>query len=475
MYAVTLAFLLAIVAGLADVASAQEDFVVLKHFISAVDGSPLTGLTKASDGNLYGALNGGGIYRWTRDGTYTRISDAGSLYGMVQGTDGYLYGTTQSVIYRIALTGEFTELAVFSNSSIDGLITGSIVEGDDGNFYGISKIQSFEPAARIFKVTPSGVVSTAHQFVVNHAGYVDLSSMTKGRDGYFYGTTSMGGFGNYGTIFRFHPDGSYTTLHSFTGLAGGARPQAPLLETDDGTFYGTTGGGGIGRGTIFRFRPGAEFTVIHAFQEVDGSLGPRTPLIAGSDGYLYGAGEDLIYRVSTAGDFKVLHRVTGDASARRWGNGYHGVVEWFDGNFYGTGRFNGASTGVLFRLNRERSACANELNLAYQDDESMTLRINHVFKTESAAIGGLFFVSQYGVSPIWRGVLAPITPAVAYEIPVSPFPAMGTVGVFSFAITSGLQTCSDWTTVETGGPAIPAAVLQQHIAEYVATLGSPRK
>jgi uncharacterized repeat protein (TIGR03803 family) len=476
MRTVTLGFVLAMVMGSGGVAVAQEDFIVLKHFINESEGSPRTGLTQATDGNLYGAVTGGGIYRWTRDGTYARISEAASSFDLIQGRDGYLYGNTQSRIYRIALTGEFTQLAVFGDASVDGRMVGPLVEGDDGNLYGIARIASFAAAARIFRVTPAGEVSTAHQFAaIDHPEHVDYNRMIKGRDGYFYGTTWMGGRDFHGTIFRFHPDGSFLTLHTFTGFAGGSRPQAPLVETADGTFYGTTGSGGIGNGTIFRFRPGAEFTVIHAFQEIDGSFGPRTQLTPGSDGHLYGASEDALFRVSAAGEFRVLHRTTGLAAAKRWGLGFQRLIQWFDGNFYGTGRFWGAESGVLFRLNRERSACTNELELTLTGGIGPTLLINHVAKTETAAVGGLFFVSQYEVRPIWFGVMAPVTPAVAYELPLWLSPGVGTVGVFSFVATSGGQTCSDWTTVETGGPAIDAGTLQRHTAEYLSSFRSWRE
>ncbi len=39
--------------------------------------------------------------------------------------------------------------------------------------------------------------------------------LVQGRDGSFYGTTSFGGAYGFGTVFRMTPTGTLTTLHSF--------------------------------------------------------------------------------------------------------------------------------------------------------------------------------------------------------------------------------------------------------------------
>ena len=86
------------------------------------------------------------------------------------------------------------------------------------------------------------------QFDVVHAfaapGAVrPYSTLVEGMDGNFYGTTSEGGTGNQGTIFRMTPAGVVTTLYSFFG-AGGRDPRSGLLLANDGNFYGTTRDGG---------------------------------------------------------------------------------------------------------------------------------------------------------------------------------------------------------------------------------------
>jgi uncharacterized repeat protein (TIGR03803 family) len=72
-------------------------------------------------------------------------------------------------------------------------------------------------------------------------------------DGNFYGTTYTDGTTRNGTLFLIAPNGSLTTLVNFDGFNDGAHPEAALIQTADGTLYGTTTAGGPGgKGTLFR-------------------------------------------------------------------------------------------------------------------------------------------------------------------------------------------------------------------------------
>ena len=103
-------------------------------------------------------------------------------------------------------------------------------------------------------------------------------------DGNFYGTTYSGGASNSnctsgtcGTVFKMTPSGALTTLHIF-GYTDGANPGASLIQASDGNFYGTTGGGGNctnfsgGCGTVFKFTPTGTLTTLHSFDRADGAL-----------------------------------------------------------------------------------------------------------------------------------------------------------------------------------------------------------
>jgi len=54
-------------------------------------------------------------------------------------------------------------------------------------------------------------------------------------------------------VFKITPSGTLTTVYSFTGGSDGANPNAALVQGTDGKFYGTTStGGAFGNGTVFR-------------------------------------------------------------------------------------------------------------------------------------------------------------------------------------------------------------------------------
>ena len=58
----------------------------------------------------------------------------------------------------------------------------------------------------------------------------------------------------YGTIFKITPSGNLTTLFSFNNASNGGTPAAGLLQATNGNFYGLTSGGGTSYyGTFYQF------------------------------------------------------------------------------------------------------------------------------------------------------------------------------------------------------------------------------
>ena len=99
-------------------------------------------------------------------------------------------------------------------------------------------------------MTTNGALTTLVSFS-NTNGANPQAELTLGNDGNFYGTTTAGGSGGYGTIFTVTTNGTLTTLISFSNTDG-ANPQGALTLGNDGNFYGTTRqGGGSGYGTVF--------------------------------------------------------------------------------------------------------------------------------------------------------------------------------------------------------------------------------
>ncbi|MFY9744189.1 MAG: choice-of-anchor tandem repeat GloVer-containing protein [Candidatus Sulfotelmatobacter sp.] len=120
--------------------------------------------------------------------------------------------------------------------------------------------------------------------------------------GNLYGTTTVGGIYQGGTVFELSPasDGTWTktVLYNFNGPNDGNSPQGGLLMDRHGTLYGTAQQSGhsndnctVGCGTAFALSKDAEgwrYTVLHYFHGMpDGAL-PSGPLVADSAGNLYG-------------------------------------------------------------------------------------------------------------------------------------------------------------------------------------------
>jgi len=74
--------------------------------------------------------------------------------------------------------------------------------------------------------------------------------------GDIYGTTEVGGYWGYGTVFKITPSGTETILHSFNpNGVDGYDPLAALVFKNN-ILYGTTSGGGTSAaGTVFKLVP----------------------------------------------------------------------------------------------------------------------------------------------------------------------------------------------------------------------------
>ncbi|MGA7155613.1 MAG: choice-of-anchor tandem repeat GloVer-containing protein [Acidobacteriaceae bacterium] len=282
----------------------------------------------------------------------------------IQGSDGNFYGVTQAAqnleprgtsgygaAYKITSSGAFTLLHTFAGGTSDGWNPeGSLVEGSDGNFYGVtSKIGSNE--GTVYRMTPSGQVTVLHIFTgAASDGENPLASLIQGSDGSFYGTTEYGGTSGYGTVYKITPSGSFTLLYSFPSITDsegnfsseGSDPSGSLVEGSDGNFYGMTGfGGANGWGTVYQVTPSGAFTLLHTFARVaDNGMYGFGNLIQGSDGKFYGmAGSGgasdagIVFTITPSGSFTLVYSFTGTNSD---GGGPGGsLVEGSDGNFYG--------------------------------------------------------------------------------------------------------------------------------------------
>jgi len=140
----------------------------------------------------------------------------------------------------------------------------------------------------------------------------DPDGLILGKDGNLYGLTTFGSNG-YGSVFRIMPDNTFTNLHVFNG-ADGARPWGRLLEATDGNLYGTTTAGGTNfMGTVFRLNPtGSAFSTLYSFSEATGWQATGG-LVETSDGSIYGStslGNGIIFKMTFAGDLMTVTNLT---------------------------------------------------------------------------------------------------------------------------------------------------------------------
>jgi uncharacterized repeat protein (TIGR03803 family) len=260
----------------------------LLHSFNGSDGRfPIGRLVQGSDGNFYGTT----VYGGTNGdrGTVFRISPVGPNYdlavlhcfsgsdgqnpiaGLVQGGDGNFYGSTEwgggngwGTIFRISPAApNFTLTILHSFTGADGETPdGELVQGSDGDFYGTTPWGGLYGQGNgdgtVFRISPIGpdyTLTSLHSFSGPDGLYPN--GLVQGSDGNFYGTTYQGGAsGGYGTVFQISPAGpDYTlaSLHTFGG-SDGENPNVTVVQAADGSFYGTTFGGGTngGYGTVFK-------------------------------------------------------------------------------------------------------------------------------------------------------------------------------------------------------------------------------
>lgn len=340
------------------------------------------------DGNLYstiangGTNSGGTAYQMTTAGQLTTLYNFCALTGCTDGSipyggltlgfDGFFYATTQvggtenaGTVFKMTSSGAITKLYDFTNGNDDSAPIFTVLQGQDGNLYGVSEEQYNGQNGEFFKVTPAGAFTVVHDFDYTDGANPNLP--TQGTDGNFYGSAKLGGDPTCkcGTIYKITPSGVTTVLHDFKGYPNdGTFPVGPLVQGPDGFFYGVTyEGGANNQGTVFKINSsGTSYTVLHNFlyrsPSFDGQL-PYTGLTVGSDGNLYGttanggahSNAGVIFQITTSGTETVLYNFCAQTGCVDGFYPESPLVQHTNGTFYGTTTGNSLGGGVFFSLN----------------------------------------------------------------------------------------------------------------------------
>lgn len=290
----------------------------LLHAFTEADGAvPLSGVTLAMDGNLYGVTYNGGtsssgvLYKITTGGTYTVLhefsgqADGGfPVAAPIQASDGNLYGTTSfgnvddGTVYRYSpFTETFATIFSFSEDGSQGAqIEAPLLQASDGNLYGTTEVGGTNNCGTVFELSISGALLYTYSFPCGPGGQYPYTPLIQASDGNLYGTTSYGGHitsgeeckQGCGTIFKMS-SGAVSTLYSFSGFPNdGANADSSLAEGTDGNLYGVTASGGAhALGTIYEISTSGQYQLVYSFVGVVGSS-PSAPLLQHTNGSFYG-------------------------------------------------------------------------------------------------------------------------------------------------------------------------------------------
>tara|TARA_R110002096_G_scaffold407290_1_gene605728 strand:- start:14066 stop:16987 length:2922 start_codon:yes stop_codon:yes gene_type:complete len=292
-------------------------FKNLISFNASVTGaSPNATLIRASNGNLYGLTEAGGI---NNDGVLyefnpnsgllikridfeANITGSSPQSGLVEANNGKLYGTCM----RGALSddGSLFEYDITTNQLVKKVDLGAafqfiirfkyipeLIQAKNGKLYGTTDRAGLRNLGTIFSYDINNEkIDVEVDFSTAPNGGTPNGSLVQASSGMLYGLTSIGGINNDGVIFEINPvTHSFQKKYDFIDSINGRAPQGDLIQASDGNLYGLTLLGGANNlGTLFEYNLSND-TLINHF-DFNGSMGslPNGALVESHNGILYG-------------------------------------------------------------------------------------------------------------------------------------------------------------------------------------------
>lgn len=227
------------------------------------------------------------------DGAYPGSGDlvfdtAGNIYGTT--TDGGAnYGGTVFALTKV--NGVWTETILHSfGGNGDGWLPNSgVILGSDGNLYGTTEYGGSAGAGTVYELAHSGsgwTETILHSFNGTSDGSAPLGGLMQDSVGNFYGTTAGAGSGFAGTLYELTPSGggwNFQVLQNFSGYIGS---YASVTMGSDGALYGTLNFGDV---DVFKMTySGGQWTQTG----MNGQTGdmPEGNVVVGFNGHLYTTG-----------------------------------------------------------------------------------------------------------------------------------------------------------------------------------------
>lgn len=276
-------------------------------------------------------------------------------------------GPSQSQLSSPAVLPQTTEIETPVYRTLYHFATGEDGANPNAGFvaakdllYGTTSLGGTDNDGTIFSINTNGTVKVLYQFTGSPDGegpYANVLDV----NGTFYGTTALGGeydsystFDQGGTVFKVTPDGKETVLHSFGGVSDGRDPLASLIDVN-GTLYGTTElGGADGSGTVFTITTSGKERVLYSFQKGESDGTAPSANVIDVDGTLYGTtdgggayGEGTVFSISIKGKERVLHSFGYGSDGN---SPVAGLID-VNGTLYGTTFYGGTKeAGTVFSI-----------------------------------------------------------------------------------------------------------------------------
>ena len=363
--------------GIAPAQAQSASEIVLQNFGALPRGAiPYAGVIRDSAGNLYGITFSGGtagagvVYKLDAAGRQTVLysfkggaDGANPNAGVIGDPEGNLYGTTPyggtanqacpsgcGVVYKLDTTGRQTVLYSFTGGADGANPNAGVIRDPAGNLYGTTSDGGTGRAGVVFKLDAAGQETVLYSFTDGADGGNPYAGLIRDSAGSLYGTAYHSGTTGWGVVFKLDTTGQYTVLYTFTGGADGGGPETSVIRDSAGNLYGTTCcGGTAGEGVVYKLDVAGRETVLHTFTGgADGGT-PESGVIRDSAGNLYGTTQDggtsnwgIVYKLDTGGQETVLHTFTGGFD---WDPSPSGVIRDSAGNLYGTTSNSGTASG----------------------------------------------------------------------------------------------------------------------------------
>jgi uncharacterized repeat protein (TIGR03803 family) len=120
-------------------------------------------------------------------------------------------------VFKISTNGVLATLYSFGSGSDGANPEAALVQGRDGYFYGTTSGFDISTGSgygngTVFKISTNGALTGLYSFTGGNDGANPQGGLVQGSDAYFYGTTYGGGTNGNGTVFQISTNGALTTL-----------------------------------------------------------------------------------------------------------------------------------------------------------------------------------------------------------------------------------------------------------------------